>query len=310
MQMASAAAGVQAQRSVEDLLILFVVWLVEVRGVTVATARSYVCTVRAWHGRRFGEMLPGYSPVRLRAVLRGMRRLHEGGPQKPRRGIRTQVLAAGLGALVGKAPQGREEQCAVAALTLGFCGLLRVSEYTTDTAAAYDSAKLPVVDDVRFGRDRDGEYASVMVRARKKGKKAKGKGDEVVVRDGSLLKPVTALRRMLQGRGRVRGDEPLFMWGRQPLVGRRVTGLVKQVAEAAGCSSVGLSSHSLRIGGATAALAAGVPAAAIQAMGRWDSEIYRIYCRRSRQVALHLGSAIASTPFDDMDDEFQRESLM
>jgi len=150
----------------------------------------------------------------------------------------------------------------------------------------------------------------VMIRARKKGQKAKGKSDEVIVRDGDLLKPVTALRRMLEGRRRLRSDQPLFMWSGQPLTSRRVTGLVKQVAEAAGCDPTSLSSHSLRIGGATAALAAGVPVAAIQAMGRWDSEIYRVYCRRSRQIALHLGTVIASTAFDDMDDGFREESLV
>jgi len=310
MQMAPAAAGVQAQRAVEDLLILFAVWLVEVRGVAAATARSYVCTVRAWHGRRFGEMMPGYSPVRLKAVLKGMRMLRPSGRRAPRRGIRTQVLAEGMDTVFGSEPQGRDEQCAVAALSLGFCGLLRVSEYTTHEAKTYDSAKLPVVGDVQFKRDRDGEYASVMIRARKKGQKATGKSDEVIVRDGSLLKPVTALRRMLEGRRRLRSDQPLFVWGGRPLTSRLVTGLVKQVAEAAGCDPMNLGSHALRIGGATAALAAGVPVAAIQAMGRWDSEIYRVYCRRSRQVALHLGTVIASTEFEDMDDNFQDESLV
>jgi len=150
MQMAPAAAGVQAQRAVEDLLILFAVWLVEVRGVAAATAKSYVCTVRAWHGRRFGEMMPGYSPVRLKAVLKGMRLLRPSNARALRRGIRTQVLAGGLDTVFGGEPQGRDEQCAVAALSLGFCGLLRVSEYTMKSTKAYEATKLPVVGDVRF----------------------------------------------------------------------------------------------------------------------------------------------------------------
>mmetsp|Transcript_26499 Transcript_26499/g.85723 ORF Transcript_26499/g.85723 Transcript_26499/m.85723 type:complete len:269 (-) Transcript_26499:559-1365(-) len=37
--------------------------------------------------------------------------------------------------------------------------------------------------------------------------------------------------------------------------------------------------HSLRIGGATALLAAGCPPHKIQAMGRWSSDIYLLYCR-------------------------------
>lgn len=37
--------------------------------------------------------------------------------------------------------------------------------------------------------------------------------------------------------------------------------------------------HSFRIGGATALLAAGCPAETIKAMGRWNSDVYRLYCR-------------------------------
>ena len=44
-----------------------------------------------------------------------------------------------------------------------------------------------------------------------------------------------------------------------------------------------------------AALAAGVPPEAIRVLGRWDSEVYEIYMRLSRQVALRLGAAVAST---------------
>jgi hypothetical protein len=39
--------------------------------------------------------------------------------------------------------------------------------------------------------------------------------------------------------------------------------------------------HSLRIGGATAALAAGVQPTLIRVAGRWSSDIYQIYCAAS-----------------------------
>ena len=58
------------------------------------------------------------------------------------------------------------------------------------------------------------------------------------------------------------------------------------------------SGHSLRIGGATAAFAAGVDETTIRALGRWDSETYRLYTRMSRQAAMRLGAAVASTAFD------------
>ena len=306
VQMAEPTASSAALRAVEDTLILFAVWLVEVRGVAAATARAYVSTVRAWHGRRFGEMMPGFQAVRLRAVLKGMRAVRPSGPRRPRQGVSTQVLATGMGVAFGGDADSRS---AVAALSVAFCGLLRVSEYASHSARRYNRAELPVVGDVTFSSDGEGEFAVVMVRPRKKGVKSRGKSAAVIVRDGSLLRPVAALKAMIRGRNAA-PTEPLFLWQGRPLTTRTVTGLVRMVAVAAGVDSRPLSSHSLRIGGATAALAAGVPPAAIRVMGRWDSDIYEIYCRRSRQVAMRLGAVIASTPFDEVEGAFQDEELM
>ena len=69
--------------------------------------------------------------------------------------------------------------------------------------------------------------------------------------------------------------------------------------------------HSLRIGGASAALAAGVPPALIRIMGRWSSEVYEIYCRMSVQSAIGIGRAIASAVVDPLQqaERFRREEL-
>ena len=74
------------------------------------------------------------------------------------------------------------------------------------------------------------------------------------------------------------------MVGGKPLTKMDVTKMVRLALEAAGQQPGRFNSHGLRIGGATAALAAGVPPEAIRVMGRWDSDVYEIYCRRSRQV--------------------------
>ncbi len=47
--------------------------------------------------------------------------------------------------------------------------------------------------------------------------------------------------------------------------------------------------HSLRIGGATALASAGVPEFLIAQLGRWRSLCFRIYCRRDKR--LHAGAA-------------------
>ena len=153
------------------------------------------------------------------------------------------------------------------------------------------------------------DSATIMIYPAKKGAKSAGKV-KVTVRDGKLLKPVTALRAMMEQRRDARPDEPLFMYGGKPLSRSVVTRLVRVAMEAAGRTPRAYNSHGLRIGGATAALAGGVSPEAIQIMGRWDSDVYKIYCRQSRQVAMRLGAVIASTPFDDLHEAFDNEELL
>ena len=67
--------------------------------------------------------------------------------------------------------------------------------------------------------------------------------------------------------------------------------------------------HSLRIGGATAALAAGVPPNLIRLMGRWSSEVCQIYCRMSLEAALNVSTQIAAADVTSLDRRFQFEEL-
>jgi integrase len=61
--------------------------------------------------------------------------------------------------------------------------------------------------------------------------------------------------------------------------------LVKRVAREAGFNDDLFGNHSLRAGGTTDLLAAGVPDIIVQKMGRWASETYKIYFRDDRVVA-------------------------
>ena len=67
--------------------------------------------------------------------------------------------------------------------------------------------------------------------------------------------------------------------------------------------------HSLRIGGATAALAAGVSPQMIRLMGRWSSDVYELYCRMSLQSAIGIGRAISSAMVTGVHEQFHDEHL-
>ena len=85
--------------------------------------------------------------------------------------------------------------------------------------------------------------------------------------------------------------------------------MVKRLMEAAGRDPRRYGAHSLRIGGATAALAAGVPPQLIRLLGRWSSDVYQVYCRMSRQAALQAGRALASADVTSADGGFHEEHL-
>ena len=85
--------------------------------------------------------------------------------------------------------------------------------------------------------------------------------------------------------------------------------MVKLLMQAVGMDPARYGAHSLRIGGATAALAAGVPPALIRLMGRWSSDVYEIYCRMSEQSALGVGQSIAAADVSTFEGGFQEEHL-
>ena len=90
-----------------------------------------------------------------------------------------------------------------------------------------------------------------------------------------------------------------------------VRSAVRACMRAAGRDPQLFGAHSLRIGGATAALAAGVSPQLIRLMGRWSSDIYEIYmyCRMSVQTALGVGVSISSAEVTPTARAFHEEHL-
>jgi hypothetical protein len=85
---------------------------------------------------------------------------------------------------------------------------------------------------------------------------------------------------------------------------------VKTLMSNLGLDPARFGAHSLRIGGATAAAAAGVPPSVIRVMGRWNSDIFEIYTRLTQQAAARMTGVIGSTAFDDLErGAFHTEEL-
>ena len=307
---------VARKRAVERLLIDFSVWLKLVRGVNSETARKYVRKVVRWHSLRYGELTPGYEMLALEAALTGMWKTFPPPPKRLRRGFRTQQLAEAVSSVVGGSSPADLNDAACAEVS--FCGLLRGVEaagapegraWSAETGLSRGdlSFREVMVDSVAV------EEAVIRVRPCKKPNMRAGKTVEVVLRDGVYLRPVTRLRALVEG-DPTQGDPratPLFRQASgASFTTRYIRRMVKALARAVGEDPRQYGAQSLRIGGASAALAAHVPANVIRALGRWDSDVYEVYTRASREAALRFGSVVASTAYTDFEGEFADEEFV
>jgi len=77
--------------------------------------------------------------------------------------------------------------------------------------------------------------------------------------------------------------------------------MVKALMAAIGEDPARFGAHSLRIGGATAALAAGVHPTLIRIAGRWSSDVWEIYARLTQEAACDISRVFGSSSFIDVE---------
>jgi hypothetical protein len=316
----TADSPLAAKLAAEELFMDFAIWLATCRPsgrpISARSIKKYLSQVRAWHLRMFRTHLCGDLDYKQMAdLLKGICRHVEQPPKLRRWGVRTQDLEAAI--RLHLSTGSLEDENWRAALEVAFCGLLRAAEFGVQDGEDFDPRRHLTRADVKFRRSSDGvEYVVIRMRPAK-GAPGQGKTVPLILGGGgSLLDPVRALRRLFAMDPVAPEDEastPLF---------RRPSGAAIRVSETRtvvkalmallGLDAQRFGAHSLRIGGASAALAAGLSPAAIRAAGRWASDVYQIYCRCSRQSAAQMASVIGSTSFDDIERgvEFADEELL
>ena len=95
-----------------------------------------------------------------------------------------------------------------------------------------------------------------------------------------------------------------------PLRYDTINSCIKSLMESVGENPAEFSTHSMRIGGATALFAAGANETVIRTMGRWSSDMHRLYvracfeqcCEWTRRAGTQSVSDLAGMPFDEVDD--------
>ena len=247
----------------------------------------------------------GMDRVRLRALLKGLRRVYGQPAKRLRYGVRTQDLARAMDESLGGGSPDELMWCAL--LSVGFCGLLRGAELGVLDGSEFDMVQNLVLADVAFGSDSGVPVSRLMMRPVKDAKILRGKTFALVLAGGgSQIDPVRALRAHVAvlAAATPKADwasTPLFGSGGRPVFVRDIRRMVKALMASVGADPRRFGAHSLRIGGATAALAGGVEPAVIRVCGRWSSDTAEIYMRLTRQAASRFSILIGSTPFDDVE---------
>ena len=298
------------------MVMRFAAYLVVERGVQPTTAASYISTVQGWHARRFGCRLAGGMQLgRVKALIKGMLAAQGGvRPKKKRLGFKPRQLAQLMAELLGGATA--LEANWRACFSVGFCGLLRGAELGLATGEAWAADTCVTRADVSFRGKGGREEAVLMTRPRKKGVHRTEQGKRVPVLltgGGKFLDPVRALKELF-----ARDPVPERLWASTPLFRgsdgaafstAKVRGMVRTMVALGGVDPALYGAHSLRIGGATAALAAGVSALVIKAMGRWGSDVYEIYAHLSDVASRDFGGKVASVDYEEVLGAYYSEDL-
>lgn len=276
----------------EDKSCYFAAYLAK-QGLAPQTVTSYLAAIRHLQiCAGLGAPVTAQWP-RLHYTVRGIKRSGAGNPKKPRLPI-TPAILNGLCRVwsAGKVETGYDARLLWAACCLGYFGFLRAGEFT---AASLSSPPGIRVSDVAVDSH---ESPSVLrVHLRKAKTDPFGKGVEIYLgKTGLPLCPVVALTNFMARRPPGLEDGPLLVWqDLTPLTKDRFVAKVRKALALLGIDQRSYSGHSFRIGAATTAAAAGVPAHLIKAMGRWSSEAYLIYIRETRESLSSVSGKIAQT---------------
>ena len=232
------------------------------------------------------------SSPRLARLVRGIKRYQGQRFSRQKRTPITPALLRKMGLNLFRSPMLYEDKVMLwAAMLTAFFGFLRISEYSSHFVRSYDPNATLCVQDLKL--------SPWMAEIRLKSSKTDPFRQGVTIwlaYNGSTLCPVKALTTYRQATPTLSG--PLFQFADGRYLTRRGLMTVLNAIKPPGTPN--MSTHSFRIGAATAAAAAGYPRWAIQALGRWSSDCYRTYIRLSDATINTVSKAMASIPSADL----------
>ncbi len=256
--------------------------------VTYSTISTYVSAIRMYH-LQHGLPDPTAQAPLLALLLQGIRRSAGHQKRKPRKPITAEMLARLKTATKSGARDSSQAILYWAAFSLAFHAFLRVSEYTAKSRSATSSATLRASHLTLH-------HSSLTTHLPKsKTSQYHAPPPIHVGATNTPTCPVKAMRRFLSRRT-ASARKPLFTFADGSyLTPKLVSTTLKQALQSAGFNSTRYSTHSLRIGAATSASAAGMSGHTIQHLGRWKSDAFKLYIRPTKQFLRQSSRALAAS---------------
>ena len=259
------------------------------RGLSGTTIRGYLSRMYSYH-REVGlaHPLTGCDDFPVQRALRGIDCLGSQ-PAHRRMPITAEMILLML-LTTACSVDSAESAMLRCAIVLAFFALFRRSDMFPATSGAFNPEFDMCVGDLAWEYI-DGVRHLVITLKYSKGDRA-GAGDQIVLGPGAwglcIVEEMWAY--LHRWRAGAAASEPLFVDGHGAAIGfSKYAALVAAAIGAIGEDPRAYTPHSWRIGGATAAAAAGIPEFLIQQLGRWKSLCFKIYTRRDKR--LHGGAA-------------------
>jgi hypothetical protein len=261
--------------------------------------------VQGWHAREHGVKLAGGLKLeRLPQMLKGLRRIVGDAPRRVRRGFAPQALQQAMDLLLD--PSVPAHANIRAALAVALQGLLRSAEYTSKTGKIDVDSTIMRSDITELSTER----LTLRMAPCKNMHHLGGKTCPLVIgADGKFVDAVAEVRNLLAVDPTPQasaGVTPLFRDPDTnfPLRYDVVNSWIKRLVSAIGEDPSEFATHSMRIGGATALFAAGANETVIRTMGRWSSDMHRLYVRACFEQCCDWTKKAGSQTVSDLSGAF------
>lgn len=283
--------GLRAMPATEDILMMFVTYMFLCKGLKYDTIHVYLYSVRSMHIEH-GYYSPLDNRTRLDRVLRAVK-LQQGDSKKRKLAFTLELL---IKVKCFHDTQDHDKLVLWSAMTTAHFGFLRCAEFTVANPLLFDVRVNLCVADVAIT---NGEYMNIVLKRSKTDPFKKG----ITVTIGCTGQDVCAvctMKSLLIWHYERKSDPstPLFLMADHlPLTRSRFISHIRWCLARVGVDPSQYSGHSMRIGGATTAAAAGFSDWEIKLMGRWRSQVYQTYIRAPPSLLAGFASRMVKTTY-------------